>query len=291
MRFHRPLVALVVLVALATVPLARAQESPEEGEFPAETPDYAALAQYAALARYIDTTLVPIPDGNPVPLGGSSGGTSAFGRALPRVELWNPPGVRRVGIQAGHYEHANAPKELGSVRFNPGAPGGGRIEWEVNLDLAERTADLLRAQGIEVDILPATIPIRYRAHAFLSIHADGSTDPSLRGYKVARPGFSSIPEIDDRYAEIMHRVYGQVSGLPDDSVHISRRMINYYAFNSRRYQHAVAPGVPQLILEAAFMSSPVDRTILFNEGDRLARAIAQGLMEFLDRDLTLDAPP
>lgn len=182
-------------------------------------------------------------------------------------------------------------RNCGSVRSNPGALGGGRIEWEVNLDLAERTADILRAQGIEVDILPATIPIRYRAHAFLSIHADGNTDPSLRGYKVARPGFSSIPEVDDRYAEIMHRVYGRVSGLPDDSVRISHRMINYYAFNSRRYQHAVAPGVPQLILEAGFMSSPVGREILFHQSDRLALGIAQGLMEFLDRDLTLDAAP
>lgn len=242
-------------------------------------------ADYGELGRQIDESVLPVPDGQPGPLVMPPGGWSQFGRAQPSTPVWNPPGTKRVGLQAGHYQFGDAPPELLSLRRNPGAPGGGRIEWQVTIDLAERAAEMLRSQGVVVDVLPTTIPIRYRAHAFLAIHVDGDESGRLRGYKLARPNFSSIPEVDDVFATMLYDDYGRATGLPDDSDHISGRMRNYYAFNARRYQHAVAPGVPQVIIETGFMSNATDRDLLFNRPEVAAQAIADGVLHFLAADI------
>lgn len=208
----------------------------------------------------------------------------AFDRALFRVPLpatprWNPPGQKRVGLQAGHWLVEQSPAELRGLQG--GAFAGGKAEWEVNLDIARRTAAILEAEGIAVDILPTTIPVRYHAHAFVSIHADGDTSGRLSGYKLARPGFSSVPEVDDRLMDAIYGTYGAATGLARDDDHITPRMRFYYAFNSRRYCHAVAPGVPQVIVETGFMTHPNDLHMLLHNPDAPARGIAAGLLKFL----------
>ena len=79
---------------------------------------------------------------------------------------------------------------------------------------------------------------------------------------------------------------GDLEDLREPGDYITGRMRNYYAFNARRYQHAVAPGVPQVIVETAFMSNAVDRDILFNHSDVVAQGIANGVLRFLALDLT-----
>jgi hypothetical protein len=245
----------------------------------------ARCSDYPALARLVDEEILPVPDGQPGPLVMPPGGWGQFGRSQPQTPVWNPPGAKRVGLQAGHYQFEQAPPELLSLRRNPGAPGGGRVEWQVTIDLAERAAELLRASGVEVDVLPTTIPVRYRAHAFLAIHVDGDETGRLRGYKVARPNFSSIPDVDDAFARTIHEEYGRVTALPDNSDWVTGRMRNYYAFNARRYQHAVAPGVPQAILETGFMSHGADRDFLFNRPEVAAQGIAEAVLRFLAADV------
>jgi N-acetylmuramoyl-L-alanine amidase len=208
----------------------------------------------------------------------------AFRDPLPLTPLWNPPGPRRVGLQAGHWLVEQTPEELS--RLQGGASGGGKQEWEVNLDLAQRAARLLEAAGVEVDLLPATVPPRYRAHAFISIHADGDAAGRVRGFKIARPGFSSVPEHDDRLVEALYAAYGPATAIPRDDEHISVRMRYYYAFNSRRYCHAVAPGVPQAIVETGFLTHAADRALLIGDPEAPARGIANGILAFLD-----DLPP
>jgi hypothetical protein len=242
----------------------------------------------AAIAQWIDTEVLPIPQAPQQPLsalrrqGGS--GWAGFRTPLPAVPVWNPPGPKRVGLQAGHWEYADAPDELAELRSNPGTSGGGEAEWEVTLDLANRAADILRAAGIQVDVLPTTIPVRYRANAFVAIHADGDNAGLLNGYKVARPGFSSIPAVDDELVAAINDGYPTVTGLPRRDTQISLRMTYYYAFNSRRYQHAVAPGVPQTIIETGFLTNAGDRALLLGDPDRIALGIADGVLEFLQRE-------
>ena len=220
------------------------------------------------------------PNRAPTPLGTRApGGFSSFRAPLPATPLWNPPGTKRVGIQVGHWRNEEVPTELG--RLQGGAIGGGKQEWEVNLDIAQRTQRLLEAEGYEVDLLPAAVPIRYQANAFVAIHADGDTSGTITGYKIARPGFSSIPQFDDRLVEALYASYGPATGLRRDDEHISVRMLYYYAFNSRRYCHAVAPGVPQAIVETGFLTSAADRRLLIGNPDAAARGIAGGLDAFL----------
>lgn len=218
----------------------------------------------------------------PLPAPGTPGATEfwqAFREPLPRAVVWNPPGIKRVGLQAGHWRVEEVPAELN--RLGPGTSGGGRAEWQVNLDLAQRAAALLREAGLEVEVLPATIPSGYQAHAFLAIHADGDEAGVLRGYKLARAGFSATPEADDHLVASLYASYGPATGLPRDDLHISRRMTAYYAFNSRRYCHAVAPGVPAAILEAGFLTNVIDRQVLLGRPDAAAQGIAEGLLRYL----------
>jgi hypothetical protein len=205
----------------------------------------------------------------------------SFRAPLPAAPVWNPPGQLRVGLQAGHWRNDEVPPELG--RLQGGSFGGGKAEWEVNLDLALRTMALLEDVGVAVDILPATVPPSYRAHAFISIHADGDVSGALNGFKIARPAFSSIPDTDDLLVDDLYNAYEAHTRMPRDDEHITRRMLYYYAFNSRRYCHAVAPGVPQAIVEAGFLTSALDRQLLLGNPGLAAAGIADGVLRFLHR--------
>jgi N-acetylmuramoyl-L-alanine amidase len=219
---------------------------------------------------------------DPLPVPGSPQAQDffrSFRAPLPPAPLYDPPGPRRVGLQAGHWLTNQVPPELG--RLQAGAVGGGKQEWEVNLEVARRTAALLEAAGIQVDVLPSTIPPRYRANVFIALHADGDPAGLAHGFKVTRPGFSSVPDVDDRLVDTLNRVYGTDTELPRDDEHISLRMRYYYAFNSRRYCHAVAPGVPQAIVEMAYLTSPADRSLLIGNPERLARGLANGIQTFI----------
>ena len=223
-------------------------------------------------------------DQPPMPAPGTPGGTGFWARyrePLPPAEVYNPPGPKRVGLQAGHWLTDQIPSELRGL--GPGASGGGKAEWEVNLDIAQRTADLLRAAGVEVDILPTTLPVEYKAHLFLSIHADGDESGTRRGYKLGRAVWSATPEADDAVMAAIDNSYGTATGLPVDPVGASRRMTAYYAFNSRRYCHAIVPGVPSAIIEAGYLTNSVDRQVLIGDPDAAAQGIATGILRFLDR--------
>ena len=223
------------------------------------------------------------PSEPPPPIPGDPATGSFWGRyrvPLPPAEVYNPPGPKRVGLQAGHWLTEQIPHELRGL--GPGASAAGWAEWEVNLDIAERTAALLRAAGVEVEILPTTIPVEYRAHAFLSIHADGDPAGDRQGFKLGRAVWSATPEADDRLIASIAEAYAAMTRLPPDPVGASRRMTAYYAFNSRRYCHAIAPGTPSAILEAGYLTSAADRQILLGDPDAAARGIATGLLRYLD---------
>ncbi|MCA1647860.1 MAG: N-acetylmuramoyl-L-alanine amidase [Chloroflexi bacterium] len=170
----------------------------------------------------------------------------------------------------------------GTARVIAQAAGAALDEWQVNLDVAQRTAALLQATGVQVDVLPATVPPRYQANAFIAVHADGDPAGQAHGFKVARPGFSSLPDVDDRLVDTLNQVYGADTALPRDDEHISLRMRYYYAFNSRRYCHAVAPGVPQAIIEMGYLTSATDRGLLIGNPDTLAHGLADGVQTFLN---------
>ncbi|HLH22725.1 MAG TPA: N-acetylmuramoyl-L-alanine amidase [Chloroflexota bacterium] len=192
------------------------------------------------------------------------------------------PGPKRVGLQVGHWGNESLPAELDHLRASGGgAVGGGYTEVQINYDLAQRTAALLRADGVEVDVLPAAVPVDYEADAFVAIHADGDARGALRGYKVARSPMSQIPTWDDALVGWLYAEYGRLTGLPRDDAHVTRRMQFYYAFNNRRYYAAVAPSTPAAIIETGFVTSAADRALLVGDPDRAAAGLAASLRGFL----------
>jgi N-acetylmuramoyl-L-alanine amidase len=204
---------------------------------------------------------------------------NTFKAPLPPEPVWDPPGQPRVGLQVGHWQFAQRAMEL--FDLDPGGQLNGVWEWEVGLDLAQRAKARLEAAGVMVDLLDMTVPQSYRANAFLAIHADTATALGRRGFKLARPGLSSVPAADDRFVTALGDAYAGATGMPRDDRNVDDGMRYYYAFNSRRYCHSVAPGVPQAILETGYLSSAEDRAVLLDDPDVAARGIADGLLSFL----------
>lgn len=184
-----------------------------------------------------------------------------------------------MGLQAGHWKNAELPDELERIRGNSGTTGRGVPEWQVNLNIAEETAKVLRAKGVEVDILPATVPPKYWADAFVAIHADGSTSPAARGFKVAAPRRDLTGRAAD-LVQILEDTYGQATNMPLDP-NVSRNMRGYYAFSWRRFEHAVHPMTPAVILETGFLTNPIESSMLINKPEVPAQALAQAILTFL----------
>lgn len=190
------------------------------------------------------------------------------------------PSPRRVGIQVGHWRVDEAPAEFPSLRFQGGGSFDGVDEVEVNLDIAQRVASLLRGRGLVVDVLPATIPPGYLADVFVSLHADGDDYREARGFKIAH-GFYRGPH-EDELVESLTDSYADATGLPWDD-NVSGDMTDYYAFAWYRYEHALSPFTPAAIVELGFLSNAEDRQILLEEQSTVARGIADGITRFLAR--------
>ena len=197
---------------------------------------------------------------------------------IPTPEDWAPPeGPVRIALQAGHWRADEAPRELRGLKNN-GTRWRGTAEWQVNLEIVRRAGAMLEGMGYEVDILPAVIPPSYRAHLFIAIHADGSNDPNASGYRVAAPRRDATGRAS-QVAALLEQSYGEATGIKRLPA-ATRRMRNYYAFNFRRYEHALHPMTIAVILETGFLTSRRDRQVLMNDPERAARGIVAAVTAF-----------
>lgn len=193
----------------------------------------------------------------------------------------DPKEPRRVGIQVGHYLTENVPKEYGTrIVAQTGASFAGYDEVNLNMDIALRTARLLTAQGLKVDILPTTVPAGYLADVFIALHCDSDGVGELSGFKMAHG--SRRGPYEDALLNAVKATYAHETGLDYDAAHVTRNMLGYYSFNWSRYQHATSAFTPAVILEMGFISSRDDRSLLVKQPDRIAIAIANGILKFLD---------
>ena len=197
---------------------------------------------------------------------------------IPTPEEWQPPdGPVRIGLQVGHWRADEAPRELSRLRGN-GAYWNGISEWEVNLEIVRHTSAMLEDLGYVVDILPAVVPPGYRAHLFIAVHADGSNNPGAKGYRVAAPSRDATGRAR-AFVDLLRDTYGPATGLrrlPDTT----RRMRNYYAFNFRRYEHALHPMTIAAIIETGFLTNADDRELIIGQPERVARGIVDAITEF-----------
>lgn len=199
---------------------------------------------------------------------------------IPKPKV-DPNEPRRVGIQIGHWQTDDVPKEYGTrIAAQTGTSWAGYTEVDVTTEIADRIATLLTAQGIKVDILPTTIPEGYLADVFVSLHCDGDGVGILSGFKMAHG--SRRGPYEDKLLSDMKNIYAKETGLGYDAEHVSRAMLGYYPFNWSRYQHATSPFTPAVIIEMGFLSNDDDRSLLVDHPDRIATAIANGILKFLD---------
>jgi len=203
------------------------------------------------------------------------------GYALNELREWQrPDGPLRVGLQVGHLDNQDMPEELEGLENNgSGAVSGPYNERDTVEVITELVAEDLRANNILVDVLPATVPPGYVADVFVSIHADGNNNTSVRGYKIAGPrrDYSGRSEA---LVAALYSSYGEATNLPIDPS-ISRRMTAYYAFNWPRYEHAIHPFTPAVIVETGFLTNAADRSIIVSEPERAAAGIAEGIKNYL----------
>jgi N-acetylmuramoyl-L-alanine amidase len=197
---------------------------------------------------------------------------------IPTPEEWTAPdGPVRIALQAGHWKANEAPAELSGLRDN-GTASQGTAEWEVNLAIAERAAELLEGLGYTVDVLPAVVPPSYRAHLFISIHADGSGDARASGFRVASPRNDRTGRAA-AVVSLLEESYGEATGIRRLPT-VTRRMQNYYAFNFQRYVHALHPMTIAVILETGFLTNAGDRRIIVDDPERAARGIVSAVVAF-----------
>lgn len=189
-------------------------------------------------------------------------------------------GPRRVGIQAGHWRTEEAPPDLWQLLAQTGASAGGVTEIQTNLEIAQLVAAILRGKGIVADVLPTIIPAGYVADAFVALHSDGDETGEKSGFKLAHSTRRTPHE--DALQRFLTEEYGAATGLDYDAAGISRNMINYYALSWSRIRYATSPFTPSVVLEMGFLTNPDDRHLIVNEQALLAKAIANGILKFLD---------
>lgn len=193
-------------------------------------------------------------------------------------EWVRPTGPVKVALQAGHWKSNAVPEELDGLRGH-GAKWNGHHEREVTLAIAERAAEMLRAEGVTVDVLPATVPPGYYADAFVAIHADDNPDAAVSGYKVASPWYDLTGTAGD-LADMLGETYAERTGMVRDP-NVTRDMREYYAFNWEKYDHALHPMTPAAIIETGYLTNAGDRKFLFDDQDVPARAITDAVLRFL----------
>ncbi|KKQ84923.1 MAG: Cell wall hydrolase/autolysin [Candidatus Woesebacteria bacterium GW2011_GWB1_38_8] len=193
-----------------------------------------------------------------------------------------PEGPAKVGLQVGHWKNDELPDELKRLKGRTGSSGGGKSEWEVNLSIAQATAEILRSYGIQAEILPSTVPSKFWADVFVAIHADGSNDSSTSGFKAANPRRDYTGNAE-KLLKLVEAEYQAATDLPKDP-NVTRNMRGYYAFAWWRYEHAVHPMTASLILETGFLTNPSDRKIIVSKPEVSARGLANGIIKYLESE-------
>jgi len=219
----------------------------------------------------------------------SVSGAPPYGEAqeeVPQIDAhdwlsnWNrPEGPATVALQAGHWKSEEVPQEMERLRNNTGSAGGGKWEWEVNLEIARLTAKILADKGVKTEILPTTIPPTYYADVFVAIHADGNPNRYVSGYKVSPP-WRDFSGNSKKLAGAIDDNYGQTTGMNKDP-NISTNMKGYYAFSWWKYEHALHPMTPGVIIETGFLTNSGDRKVIVSKPEKAAEGIAGGILDYL----------
>jgi N-acetylmuramoyl-L-alanine amidase len=219
--------------------------------------------------------------------------------------------IRRIAIDAGHGGHD-------SGTLGP----GGLEEKDIALDIALRLGHLLH-QRLGADVvytrrrdvfvpLGQRTAIANRAHAdlFLSIHANSSSDPEVRGVETYFLNFTASPDalqVAARENATSNRSVHELSALVrkitlSDKIDESREFagdvqqslydglaFGNYGLKNRGVKQApfavlIGANMPSILAEISFLTNPADANELARAGyrERLAEALYIGVAKYVD---------
>ena len=210
-----------------------------------------------------------------------------------------------VVIDAGHDLRGNADTEpigpgsaIRKIKDGGGTHGvaSGLTEAELNLRVAARLRPLLERAGVRVvmtrtktagtsmgNIARAAIANRAGAALFLRIHADGSSDPSVRGshtlYPALRHGWTDdVYAKSKRAARIVQADLVRALGFPDRGL---QERSDFTGFNWA--------DVPVILVEMGFMTNRTEDRLLATDAyqRRAAVGLCRGTLRFLGRPSAL----
>jgi len=170
----------------------------------------------------------------------------------------------------------------------------GLSETELNLRVALRLRGLLERAGVRVvmtrtktagtsmgNIARARIANRSGADLFLRIHADGSTDRSVRGthtlYPVFRRGWTDdVYGASWRAARLVQSEVVRALGFPDRGL---QERADFTGFNWS--------DVPVILVEMGFMTNPTEDRLLATAAYQRSAAVGlcRGTLRFLGRPM------
>ncbi|MBP3375394.1 MAG: N-acetylmuramoyl-L-alanine amidase [Clostridia bacterium] len=169
--------------------------------------------------------------------------------------------------------------------FNTGAEGNGLREQDVTYEVGRRLATLLRQSGNWEVRLSRNTPdevlgssnassLRTRvneanswgADYFISVHTNGSTDPSARGveaYAYSRPSraFNLGEDIVDSLVE--------ATGFPKRGMFVRPGL---YVLKRT--------SMPAVLVEIGFISNPTEAAVMRDNPELFARGIYNGIVEY-----------
>jgi N-acetylmuramoyl-L-alanine amidase len=206
-----------------------------------------------------------------------------------------------VVIDAGHDLRGNPDTEpIGpgsttrKIKDGGGTHGvvSGLTEAELNMHVAARLRPLLEAAGVRVvmtrtktvgtsmgNIARARIANRARAALFLRIHADGSSDPSVRGSHTLHPALrqgwtDDVYAKSKRAARIVQADLVRALGFPDRGL---QERSDFTGFNWA--------DVPVILVEMGFMTNRTEDRLLATDAyqGRAATGLCRGTLRFLGR--------
>jgi N-acetylmuramoyl-L-alanine amidase len=225
----------------------------------------------AAVAMIQGVAATPAPStGTPAATEESSPSTPAATGPADTPSLTSSPSAARIGIVAGHAGH------------DPGAVcPDGLTEAEVNMDIAQRVANLLWAYGYEVDLLQEFDPLLdgYAADVLVSIHADSCDEypdatPAASGFKVASVTESAVPEAEERLVACLTERYAARTGLYYHAGSVTVHMTQYHTF------YEIDANTPAAIIETGFLHA--DREMLTMQAHVVAQGIVDGIVCYLE---------
>jgi N-acetylmuramoyl-L-alanine amidase len=205
-----------------------------------------------------------------------------------------PSRIRRIVVDAGHGGQDHG----ATSRY-------GTREKDLVLDVARRVRDELRSLGLDVIMTRDSdffVPLEERsqiangrqADLFVSIHANASQSPSLKGFEIYHVPPWAGNDIEDRKdsqarAESV-RMAGIVADAVERSVEISNRRIK-----SARFMVLKQTLCPAVLIEMGYITNREDEKRLNDPlyRQKLARGIVWGLLDYkshVDKEDSSHAP-